>query len=408
MTIQGRGARALVAVGVLIALAGAAAADALEASGQARGTGAQARTAAIDQAFAVALERALEARLTPAARASKAAPLREQIVGRARRFVASFQVISEADRDGAVRVTVRVTLDDAKLDAALAELGLAARAAPAAPAAAARPKVALLLKATIGDTTRATFGVGGGDGGVAGRVLGDELGARGLELASAVGQAVPVATGSDAEGGLVPLDEAQAAEVGRAIGAGIVVVVGLRIDGSGPIRSTALRGAAARGVIRIVAGGERVAEASIDAGGFGADPDAALADAAHHAARRLIAGVAGELERRWPGARVAPDAVALTVRGQQSWGPVAAVIRKLGTTAGIDGVAVRQARRGAVELGLRTAIGAGRVVAALRGLALPSGRLAARTRGEAAIDVEVSGDAPFATGLLDDAPAGPE
>jgi hypothetical protein len=389
----------LLVITTLIALGGAARAQpsTVESKGTARGTGAPARGAAIDQAFAGAVQRALAAMVTPTSRDK----VEGQVVRRARSYVSSFQVVAESDRDGQVEVTVRVVVDLDKLKAKLGELGVAVAPQPAAgaPAAASnRPRAVVLLKSTLGGRSETTFGASGGDGGAAGKALADELAGQGFVVDGAVGRPIP--TAREGGEGLVPLTDEQAAELGRAAGAGAVLVAGVDVRADGAIRSTKLHGAIARASIRALAGGELVAGAELEAAGFGDDPDAALVAAAREAARDLIRRIGGELLRRWPLERPGDDALAVRVRGHATWAAVGAIIRRLGTTAGVDAVAVRQAGRGAVDLGVRTTLGAQRVASALRGVSLPRGQVAAQPRGQV-VDVQITGDAPFEAGVLD-------
>jgi len=115
------------ALALVLATAAAARAEdvvAYEVEGQADAASADARTAALDDAFAHATERAL-AELVPAdTRKAHKADLDREIVARARLWVAKFAVGKDDTDDGRRQLAVSVRIDRDKLRSRLSELGL--------------------------------------------------------------------------------------------------------------------------------------------------------------------------------------------------------------------------------------------------------------------------------------------
>ena len=155
------------ALALLVATATAARADdivAYEVEGQADAAGADARTAALDDAFAHATERAL-AELVPAeARKAHRAELDREIVARARLWVAKFSVGKDGTDDGRRELAVSVRIDRDKLRTRLAELGINDADAPPVPGGTPPPagprarSVTVLLRVTRPSGVVADFG----------------------------------------------------------------------------------------------------------------------------------------------------------------------------------------------------------------------------------------------------------
>lgn len=387
---------------------------AVEARGEWAGTDEAARGRAIDQAFAAAVERALRGMVGERDREQHRAALDRSVVRRARLFVASYRVVSERSDGGRTAVAVSATIDLAKLRAALDELKV-----PVSGAAAGRsgsslvgegsgPSAVLLVQVSTPDGTVANFGRGGGDGGAAADALQNEMQSMGLRVRSARGEEIAV-SGGDAES-LLPLGDAAAVDLARRLGAVSVWVVGMDVRAEGPIRATRLQGAAGRGKLRVidVERGEVLAESGAEGAGFDRAVGQAAAVAARDVGQHLARGVSGKVTERWASAASAGGPqILVRVRGAHSWASVSALVRKLGSTSGVDAVHAREVARGRIALGVETRLPSSRVAAAAQQARLPSGTILAQPRGERQVDVEIRGDTAI-TGAQDSGDAGPQ
>jgi len=154
--------RVLVAV-MLAALATPAFADdvvAYEAEGGAPATGADARVAALDDAFAHAVNAAIADVVAPDVRAARKADLDREIVAHARLWVVKFTVTRDDTDDARRQLAVSVKIDRDKLRARLGELDIATvePGAGAAPTGTAKT-AAVLVRVISAGGTRSDLGV---------------------------------------------------------------------------------------------------------------------------------------------------------------------------------------------------------------------------------------------------------
>ena len=126
-----------------------------EARGRADDSAADPRTQALDIAFAAAITEAV-ADLAGAGARTKAAEVDREIIKRARRFVASFQVKSQSSGGGDLELEVAVRVDLDKLRARLGELGVPLKPrdpiAPVDPSRGQKKATVLLRVIGAGDT----------------------------------------------------------------------------------------------------------------------------------------------------------------------------------------------------------------------------------------------------------------
>ncbi|HUJ62028.1 MAG TPA: hypothetical protein VLX92_26160, partial [Kofleriaceae bacterium] len=135
---------------------------AYEAEGDAAATGDDPRVAALDDAFAHAVESALADLVSGDARTAHKGEIDREIIGHARLWVKKFTVTKDETNDDRRQLVVSVRIDRDKLRARLGELGIAIQdtGAPLGTppdAAPARPAVVLLRLATPAGA-RADFG----------------------------------------------------------------------------------------------------------------------------------------------------------------------------------------------------------------------------------------------------------
>jgi len=362
----------------------------IEATGEAREGDDTARTRAIDDAFARALEQFLSEELTRTQRRRHAKALRQRIVRRARLFVAAFGVEEESVVEGRLRVRVAAQIDRAKVRTVLEEIGIEDRSGGGASRS--RPAVALLMHATIGDKTTTSFGESGGDGGIAGRRFARELGERGFRLADATGVAAPVSR--DPAAGL-PVDDRGAAALCRTIGAGGAFVVGISLGDRGTIRGTRLFGAESVARVRVVAeSGKLVGKSETRGAGFAETVPGAAAAAARDAAAQAAIAVLPAAERFWPAPRATDDAMQVVVRGAHTWAAIEAVVAQLASSRGVSRVNIRRVRSGEVALAVDTTMKSAQIAAVVSATRLAEGNLSATSRGQAAVEAVVRTDQP--------------
>lgn len=388
--------RMLVRLVLLLILCGAGArahADTrtVEAAGEAAGAG-DARVRAIDTALADAVSRVLVELVPEDARQRHRKPLADDIVRRARLYVTSFRVLEESQAEGRVRLRLVAELDLDKLRAKLTELGVSS--APAVPAAAgrSRPRVVVLLHAALGDDVATTFGERGGDGGVAGRALTQELRDYGFDVVAAAGSAPPVSR--ETEPG-VPLAGAAAAELARRAGAGGAFVIGVEAGLDGPIRGTRLVGARGRAVLRVIDARGEVAElarAEVSGAGFGAAAEEAMSRAVRELSSRMLRAVSSTLVEVWPPVITSDEAILVEVVGVRGWQAVRALIEHLAATQGVVRVWPRHLGTRGVILAVATDMDRQRVASALKRAELPWGRVSVSAWGDSGLRVSVDGD----------------
>ncbi len=383
----------------------------LEVRGESEGNDAAARGRAVDRAFAAAVERGLRGLVGERDLAQNRAALDKGVIRRARLFVSSYRVTGEKVDGGRTQVSVSATVDLAKLRGAVAELKIPVTGGGGgggAPSEGSGPSAVLLLKVTTPDGTSASFGRGGDDGGAAGAALAREIQALGLRLRPAGGEAVAV-TSSEGDP-LLPVGDEAAVELARRLGASSVWIAGVDVRSDGPIRSTRLQGAIARGKLRVVDAerGELIAEAEAEGAGFERAVAQAAAAAARDVSQRLAGSASGKVSGRWSAAAsTGGPQIVVRVRGATTWASIAALIHKLGGTSGIEAVHAREVVRGRIALGVETRLAPARVASALQQARLPSGTFTVQARGERQVDVEVRGDTAI-QGMQDSGDAGPE
>jgi hypothetical protein len=236
-------AAAVLLLAVALLGAGTARADGdlatYEVAGEAPADASDARTRALDAAFAEAVARALAAEVDAAALRAHRAQVDAQIIGRARRWVASFQTVRSETTGGRLRVVIRARIDRGKLRAALAELGIGGGGGRPKPRG--RPRLLVLVRGELPGGAFASFGArGAADAGPTGAALQRALAEQGFVTVAPVS---PVSSRPGAAGADLPVDDPAAVAAARAAGAGAVAVIGILLTPDGRIRATTRHGA---------------------------------------------------------------------------------------------------------------------------------------------------------------------
>ncbi|RMH42771.1 MAG: hypothetical protein D6689_07230 [Deltaproteobacteria bacterium] len=379
------------AIGVVIATAAlapvarASEPGAVRAEGRAPAGAPDARAAALDRAFAEAVRRAVAARVEVGERARHAGAVDAAIAGRAREFVARYQVVAEGPSPAGYFVQIDVWVDDAALARALADAGIAP-AAPAVDIGVGRPPLALVALVRTPDAAVATFGRDGGDGGPLGRAVDRELRELGFRpVRPAPGTSPPA---HSVPGAALPVDDAAARAFALAEGAGGAVVIAADLESAGRIRGTPFAGAQGRARVRVVAAdGAAIADAAVEAGAYAEAANDAVDACAAQLGRRAVAAVRDALRARWPAGVIDDDAVIVELRGAPSWAPVRAVQRALAAAPGVSSVTPRRLAPGAVALAVATRQPAARIAEAAGRAAFDPLRAEVHARSDALVEI---------------------
>ncbi|MCE9572771.1 MAG: hypothetical protein K8W52_06400, partial [Deltaproteobacteria bacterium] len=251
----------------MIAMAGVARAEdvaSYDGDGAAAATLSDARTRALDVAFATAVDRAVTEVIAPADRTAHRGDIDRAIVGRARLYVASFKVVTEGADGADFHVSATIKVDRDKIRAKLGELGIpylpkagtlevplpvgpiGAVPIHVGPAEPPTTRATVLLRVTTPTAVLANYGVEGGDPpGI------DAVAERATRAGLTVVPA-PHSGPSAHAGGDLPLDDEGARALAGDAKARVVVLVGVALEGTGPVRGTREQGAVAVATARVL------------------------------------------------------------------------------------------------------------------------------------------------------------
>jgi len=255
---------------------------AYQAEGDAPASGSDARTMALDEAFANAVGTALTELVTAETRTARKAELDKELIGRARLWVAKFSVTKDETVEDRRELTVSVGIDRDKLRARLGELGIAVKEAAAAvtptgagdPTAAAAARTAtILLRVMTPSGIRADYGASA-DKDVPGLAsLTNILRTNGFAVRRAP-TAGPAATG-DTE---LPLTDEEADGLAAEAKADVVAIAGVKVGAAVPVRGQATTAALVTATVRIVDRKDKkvIGQGTSTAGAKGTDPNYAI------------------------------------------------------------------------------------------------------------------------------------
>jgi hypothetical protein len=404
----------------LLATAAPAAAEDLkifEVTGEADAAASDSRGVAVDAAFARATEDALEDLLSKAQRAEQRATLNKEIVGRARRWVASYKVTADQTAGGRRQLTVAVRINREALRARLAELAILPSAGadpgapagdpaapgdpitsppptsadplPTSPSSSADPRWAgrtatLLLYARRQAQGAATFGASGEADAPGATVASSVMAERGLVVKPA-SLAGPAPRGE----GELPLDDGQARAMAAASKAELAVVVGVELSPRQYVRGIPTSMVLATATARVVARGEGAEGegkgSAVAAAGDG-DRQAierAVATAVASALPTTVAGRAAEPQLTTDDQPLpAADGGAwVRVSSRTSWSAVSTLLRAFAKQKGFSAELRRLSPAGYLVL-VRADSGLDRAAAIARSAQLPEGAGVFKVRSE--------------------------
>jgi hypothetical protein len=240
---------AIVVFAVLVGISGGARAEdvvAYQADGDADAAAADARVAALDEAFGKAVSQALAELVAPEVRKQSKPVIDRELIGHARLWVTKFTVTREAVVDDRKQVSVSVRIDRDKLRARLAELNIAVKAAGEVPAVSA-VAATVLLRVVTPDAVRATYGLSAEN-----EVPGLAALASVLRRANMVIKRAPAAGPSPKADGELPLDDDAAESLAAEAKADIAAVASVTVGTPVPLRGVDASGVLITARVRLV------------------------------------------------------------------------------------------------------------------------------------------------------------
>lgn len=263
-----------------------------EAEGDAPAAGADPRGAAVDDAFARAVQSALTDVATADVRTANKGVIDREIIGHARLWIARFSVTKDDTIDDRRQLTVAVRIDRDKLRARLEDLKIATKSEGGAGGPATNPastggesaerSVTILLRTRSSKGSYASYGKGADR---------DTLGLAGLTtLLRSHGMAVRRApeTGNVGDGDL-PISDADAESVADAAKASLIVIAGVTVGDAAPVRGQAANAVLATAHLRLL---DRKAHLVL---GQGTAIAAASADDHKYAIERALTAAAADV-----------------------------------------------------------------------------------------------------------------
>jgi len=237
-------------VGIVLALVCPALAEDVatyEVDGESNAAGADPRVAALDEAFAKAINGALADVLDAATRKTNKPALDKEFVTRARLWVSRFTVIKDVTVDGRRQLTVAVRVDRDKVRGKLEQLDIGN-----APDPSARTGV-ILLRVTDGVKVRASYGASAekeppGIGALASSLRGAGIA---LKRATAAGPAARA-------GGDLPLDDDEAESLTADARAELGVIAGVTIGAPVAVRGIATTASLVTARVRVIGKGKQL------------------------------------------------------------------------------------------------------------------------------------------------------
>jgi len=239
---------AVLAGALAIAGRGAHAEDvvAYQADGDADAAAADARVAALDEAFGKAVSQALSDLLDGDVRRQSKQVLDRELLGHARLWVAKFTVTREVVADDRKQLSVSVRVDRDKVRARLAELNIATKLAGDAPAPNAQT-ITVLLRVVTREGVRATYGIAAEKD-----VPGLAALSSALRRANLSVKRAPASGPAARADGELPVDDDTAEALAAEAKADLVAIAGVTLGPPVPLRGIDASGVLVTAHVRIV------------------------------------------------------------------------------------------------------------------------------------------------------------
>lgn len=237
----------------------------------------------------------------------------------------------------------------------------------------------LLLKTTSPQGSEVTFGSGASSSAAA-RALREPFEALGIRFVSSPAVA---AAADDAPKGL-PLSDAAALAMAAKAGTDICVVAGIAVAAKGKIRATQLRAYLATLRIRVldVKTGAALVDVSTRRHAYAQDAGQGSTAAIAGSITLLGTDFSRKLRAHWPPASESKGAASVVrITGAQGWRPVAAVLKQLAASKGIQFVHALEIQGDQVQLAVSTTMSSGSLVALLQRTRIHDGSVAVVSSG---------------------------
>ncbi|HWU90443.1 MAG TPA: hypothetical protein VN253_24430 [Kofleriaceae bacterium] len=316
------------------------------------------RVVALDDAFARAISQALSDVIDAETRKANKAALTENILGRARLWIARFSVTKDETVDGRRQLTVAVRVDRDKMRARLGELNITTTSSGEQPKPGAKA-VVILLRTADGKGARASYGAGAekdvpGLGALAAQLRGAGMA---IKRAPASGPAARVR--ADGE---LPLEDDEAAALAADAKADVAAVAGVSVGEPMLPHGVAAPAVLVTAQVRLIAGRKPIGQGAAQVAARGTEPAviaaaieralvAATSDVVPPAPRELAKGQ-GYTGDDAPVAE--PGVVLVRLAPKTPWGLVAAEQKWLSGAKGISRAVLRRASPGGWVIGVTT------------------------------------------------------
>ncbi len=342
--------RASLVLAVLLAAIPMARAEdvvAYEAEGDAETSGGDPRVAALDEAFASAINMALAELVSSDVRTARKADLDKEIVGRARLWVAKFTVNKDTTVGERRQLAVTVRVDRDKMLARLAELDVATRLAT------------VLLRIDDPAGPRATYGSGGEKD-----VPGSAALTSALRGAGMLPKRAPASGAAAKVGGALPLDDDEALAIAESVKADVATIAGVTIGQPVAVRGLPVDGVAVTATVRMIErrgkkvvgqGSAMLATKGIEPSVIGKTVEYALVAASSDVLppqRQVLTGGGQFTGNDTPIAEA--GVVLVRLASKTPWGLVAAELKYLQGAKGVKSAVLRRLSPGGWVIGVAT------------------------------------------------------
>jgi hypothetical protein len=340
-----------------------------------------ARTVALDAAYASATRQAAKQLADPASVTSNRAAFDKEIIGRSRLWVASVAVISDNVVDGRRRLKVSVRIDSAKLSSRLQQLGIALASVVAEPVVAVTPAISITLlgRVVVPSETLATYGANA----TAKIPQFDELQQTFVKRGYRMRPAPASGPAANRERGL-PLSDSQAQAFAGDAKADTAFVVGLHLSEPAPVRGE--RGDFVLGVARarwVQRDASRIPVAIdvIRTELAAASDAAALQQRLVHQISEAIVDKLPSADRSAPTMSSGEGVIVLQIARPVSASVVSALVKMLSTQAGVTRVDLTQVTAGGFVVSVATVQTAAKLATIVRRLTVQDRPMSADDKG---------------------------
>ena len=341
----------LIAVALAVMTPGVAHAEDVvpyETEGEADTSGGDPRVAALDAAFASAVEMALGELVSADVRAARKADLDKEIVGRARLWVAKFTVNKDTTVGDRRQLAVTVRVDRDKMLARLAELDVATKL------------VTLLLRIDDPAGPRATYGSGGEKD-----VPGSAALTSALRGAGMLPKRAPASGAVATVGGTLPLDDDEAIAIAEGVRADVAAVAGVTIGQPVAVRGIAIAAVPVSATVRMIErrGKKVIGQGSATFATMGVEPTV-IGKTVEHAVVAAASDVLPPQRQVLAAGRTfsgddtpisEPGVVLVRLPAKTPWGLVAAELKYLQGAKGVKTAVLRRLSPGGWVIGVATA-----------------------------------------------------